>query len=87
MYVRGGLHSGMSRGMSLGIGHMCVSHSLTNSDTLDSDIDHGRQHSLVMEIEVGDDSTVGPLWLGYYKHKKNTKQLLHVPRAPHLHPQ
>ena len=48
-----------------------MSHSLTNSltDMLDSDIDHGRQHSLVMEIEVGDDSTVEPLQLGYYKHK------------------
>ena len=51
------------------MGHMtliCVSHSLTHSDTLDSDI---VWCSLVMEMEVGD---AGPSWLGYY----NTKQLL-----------
>ena len=56
MYVRGGSRSGMSRGMSLHtkeVGRLyagvCVSRSLTHSDTLDSDIDHGRQHSLTMQ--------------------------------------
>jgi len=29
----------------------------------------GRQLSLAMEMEVGDDGTAGPLWLGYYKHQ------------------
>ena len=48
-YVRGGSHSGMSHGMSLhtiDIGRpyagICASHSLTHSDTLDSDIDRRR---------------------------------------------
>ena len=45
------------------MGHS-ASHSLTRSDTLDSDI---VQRSLVMEMEVGD---AGPSRLGYY----NTKQ-------------
>jgi len=67
------------------MGHMtliCVSHSLTHSDTLDSDI---VRRSSVMEMEVGD---AGASRLGYY----NTKQLLqqihkrNVTRAPHLHP-
>jgi len=49
------------------MGHMtliCAPHSLTHSDTLNSDI---VWHSLVMEMDVGD---VGPSRLGYY----NTKQ-------------
>ena len=53
----------------IGMGHMtliCVSHSLTHSDTLDSDI---VRRSLVMEMKVGD---AGPSQLGYY----NTKQLV-----------
>jgi len=45
---------------------ICVSHSLTHSDTLDSYI---IRRSLVMEMEVGD---AGPSRIGYY----NTKQLL-----------
>ena len=57
---------------------MCASHSLTHSDTLDSDI---VRRSLVMEMEVGD---AGPSRLGYY----NTKQLLHanVTRATRASP-
>ena len=62
---------------------ICASHSLTHSDTLDSDI---VWRSLVMEMEVGD---AGPSRLGYY----NTKQLLQQirkrntchARAPRLH--
>jgi len=59
------------------MGHMTLiraSHSLTHSDTLDSDI---VRRSLVMEMEVGD---AGPSRLGYY----NTKQLLpgEVGQAP-----
>jgi len=26
----------------------------------------GRQRSLAMEMEAGDDGTMGPSWLGYY---------------------
>ena len=68
-YVRGGSRSGISHGMSLHTidrGHI---QGLTHSDTLNSDIDHGRQRSLTMEMEVGDDVEVGPSWLGYYKHQ------------------
>ena len=48
---------------------LCASHSLTRLDTLDSDIDCMRRRALAMEMEVGDDSPVGPSQLGYYKHQ------------------
>ena len=55
-YVRGGSHSGMSHGMSLhtiDIGRpyagICASHSMTHSDTFDSDIDRRQQYSLTMQ--------------------------------------
>ena len=78
IYVSGGSRSAMSRGMSLHTGSgytigtrhgpypIHASHSLTHSDTLDSDI---VRCSLVMEMEVGD---AGPSRLECY----NIKQLL-----------
>ena len=42
---------------------ICVSHSLTDSDTLDSDIDRGRQRSLTMEAEVGRGSGAIAAWI------------------------
>ena len=44
---------------------MCI----TQSDTFIQQIDVVDRRSLAMELDVGDDGTAGPLWLGYYKHQ------------------
>jgi len=67
---------------------ICASHSLTHSDTLDSDIDCRRQRSMTMEAKVGDDVAVGPVRLGYYEHRttptaKVTRAMRASP-APHI---
>ena len=58
-----------------------MSHSLTHSDTLDSD----RRRSLAMEMEVGDDGAAGPLQLGYYNHQ-TASPTANVTRATHASP-
>ena len=45
----------------------------------------GRQHSLAMEMEVGDDGAAGPLWLGYYKHQTASPRLYSKHYTCHMH--